>query len=111
MKKIFTLLFCVAAISFAANANNNSDRIQKCIDVLLGADQSTAIMTTNLDANHDGVIDIADVTALIDMKLQNEQMKKAAAKGELEQGPIKVILDKRATKRATENETDKKEVK
>ena len=70
MKKIFTLLICVVAMSFAAHANdNNMDLVYRCIDVLMGKSQPTAIMTTNLDANHDGVIDIADVTTLIDMAL------------------------------------------
>ena len=69
MKKIFTLLFCVMAMSFAANATDNLEPVYHCINVLLNQNQTTNVMTTNLDANHDGAISIADVTTLIDMAL------------------------------------------
>ena len=71
MKKIFTLFFCVLAMSFAASASD-IPAADQCIDVLLGKVQPTMIMATNLDANHDGVIDIHDVTTLIDQALKEE---------------------------------------
>ena len=76
MKKIFTLLFCVVAMGFAANASE-LPLVDKCINVLLGVEQPTAIMATNLDANGDGVINIADVTTLIDMALLGQQQAPA----------------------------------
>ena len=76
MKKIFTLLFCVVALGFAANANETSN-VDKIINVLLGNGQTTAIMGTNLDVNHDGAITIADVTAQIDFELQTQQANPA----------------------------------
>ena len=77
MKKIFTLLFCVVAMGFAANASE-LPMVDKCINVLLGIEQPTAIMATNLDANGDGVINIADVTTLIDMALLAQQQNAPA---------------------------------
>ena len=76
MKKIFTLLFCVVAMCFAANSSE-LPMVDKCINVLLGNEQPTALMAVNLDANGDGVINIADVTTLIDMALQAQQQAPA----------------------------------
>lgn len=78
MKKIFTLLFCVVAMGLAANANETS-LVDHCINVLLGTEQPTALMAANLDANHDGVINIDDVTTLIDMALAEKQVNRAPA--------------------------------
>ena len=80
MKKIFTLLFCMVAISFAASANNYVDRVDQCINVLLGKTTPTTLMTSNLDANHDGMLSIDDVTAIIDEGLQEQQINRAPAK-------------------------------
>ena len=94
MKNIFTLLFCVVAMGFAANASD-LPLVDKCINVLLGYEQPTAIMAANLDANGDGVINIADVTTLIDMALQANQQK-APARNDSEidvQAIIDDILD------------------
>ena len=94
MKKILTLLFCVVAMGFAANASD-LPLVDKCINVLLGYEQPTAIMAANLDANGDGVINIADVTTLIDMALQANQQK-APARNDSEidvQAIINDILD------------------
>lgn len=95
MKKIFTLLFCVVAMGFAANASE-LPLVDKCINVLLGNEQPTAIMAANLDANGDGVINIADVTTLIDMALQAQQQKAPAQQqaGEVDvQAIINDMLD------------------
>ena len=72
MKKFFTLLFCVTVMGISAHAET-TDIVYQCIDKLLGGQQSTTIMATNLDANHDGVLNIADVTTLIDIVLQANQ--------------------------------------
>jgi len=70
MKKIFTLLFCITAMALAANANS---RAEMCINALLGNHASASLNAIDLDANHDGVINITDVTAFIDMDLQTAQ--------------------------------------
>lgn len=76
MKKIFTLLFCVVAIGLTASAEDNS-LIDRCINVLLTSEQPTRAMAADLDANHDGVISIGDLTALIDQKLAANQGNRA----------------------------------
>lgn len=82
MKKIFTLLFCAVAIGLAANATDTS-LVEQCINVLLENNQSTELRASGdiaiFDANHDGVITIADVTTLIDQILMEEQANKAPA--------------------------------
>ena len=79
MKKIFTLLFCVVALTAAANTDA---RVEQCINVLLGNPASTQLMAANvganLDADNDGMITIADVSALIDLNLQ-AQVNRAPA--------------------------------
>ena len=59
MKKIFTLLFCVVAMGFAANASD-FPMVDRCINALLGIDQPATLMASNLDANNDGMLSIAD---------------------------------------------------
>ena len=80
MKKIFTLLFCAIALSFTASAD---DLVTECMNTLLSGN-GTRLMATNvnaqLDANQDGVISIVDVTTLIDMKLELENVNRAPAK-------------------------------
>ena len=79
MKKIFTLLFCVVALSAAAN---NEAQIQQCINALLTQTPSTQMMApnANLDADGDGVLTIADVTTLIDqMLLAQKEANRAPA--------------------------------
>ena len=93
MKKIFTLLLCVVAFSFAANANNYVERVEQCINALLNKTAPTAIMMTNLDANHDGVLNIHDVTTIIDEGLQEQQINRAPAKDNEVESIINDILD------------------
>ena len=79
MKKIFTLLFCVVALSAAADTDA---QIQQCINALLDNSASTTkLMAANLDANHDGVITIHDLSVIIDEALQAQaaQPNKAPA--------------------------------
>ena len=92
MKKIFTLLFCVVAMGFAANASE-LPLVDKCINVLLGNEQPTALMAANLDANGDGVINIADVTTLIDMALQAQQQAPAQAQQQAGEIDVKAIIN------------------
>lgn len=80
MKKIFTLLFCVAAVSFAASADNYVDRAEQCINVLLGKITPSTLMINNLDADHDGTLTISDVTTIIDEGLQEQLTRRAPAK-------------------------------
>lgn len=78
MKKIFTLLFCVVAMGFAANASD-FPLVDRCINALLGIEQPTTVMATNLDANNDGTLSIADVTTLIDQALEAKAINRAPA--------------------------------
>lgn len=80
MKRIFTLLFCVVAVSFAASADSYADRVEQCINALLGKITPTTLMINNLDANHDGALNIDDVTTIIDEGLQEQQTRRAPAK-------------------------------
>ena len=83
MNKIFTLLFCVAAMALAASAQGD-DAVQNCINIVLGnAQPTTTIKAANYDVNHDGVIDIEDVTLLI--QANNEaKVQKAPAQEEID---------------------------
>ena len=65
MKNFFTLLFCVAAMGFAASANE-APNVNDCINTLLSGNQATTLRGVNLDFNNDGIVSIADVTAIID---------------------------------------------
>lgn len=89
MKKIFTLLFCVMAMGFAANAADDANMVYRCMDALLNQEQPTTIMAANLDANNDGEFNIADVTTLIDMRLQASQVRMAPA----QKGEVQTIID------------------
>ena len=77
MKKIFTLLFCVAAITAGAT---DTSMVEKCVNVLLGNEVPTATLAADLDANHDGIISIADVTTLIDMALETQKVNRAPSR-------------------------------
>lgn len=71
MKKIFTLIICVVALCPLAKADNNA-LIERCINYIMTAGApNTTLMATNLDANNDGVVNITDVTTLINSELQN----------------------------------------
>ena len=81
MKKILTLLLCIAAMAFSASAN---ELARECINVLLSNTSHTQLRASNnnahLDANHDGVITIQDVTTIIDQALKQDQVNRAPAK-------------------------------
>lgn len=76
MKKIFTLLFCLVAVSALASTTTNHEQ---CMRVLLGFEQPTAIMAAQLDANHDGEISIADVTTMLSQALVESLANNAPA--------------------------------
>ncbi len=79
MKNIFTLLFFAAAMAFAASADTIDDgMVQKCIDVTLGKEVPTKLMAANLDVNHDGVINVADVTLIIQSRSSQEGVQAKA---------------------------------
>ncbi|MBQ3731543.1 MAG: hypothetical protein IJS04_03550 [Muribaculaceae bacterium] len=93
MKKIFTLLFCVAAMALAANAETS--RAQECINYLLyGSDAPKAAMVAEFDVNNDGVVDICDATMMINMDIQARAQAKAPAKNKVDvDAIINDILD------------------
>lgn len=79
MKKLFTLLFCMVALSAAANTQ---ELIDQCIHALLTRPASPQLMAVNpnLDADGDGELTIADVTTLIDqMLLAQKEANRAPA--------------------------------
>ena len=65
MKKIFTLLFCVAALSASA-----ANPIDECVTLLLGHTAPTTLMAANLDANDDGTVTVEDIATIIEQQLQ-----------------------------------------
>lgn len=78
MKKIFTLLFCVVALTAAANTQ---EKVDQCINALLNQHATNMLMAPNLDADGDGVLTISDVTTLIDQMLEAQaQANRAPAK-------------------------------
>jgi len=92
MKKIFTLLFCVVAMGFAANASV-FPMVDRCINALLGIDQPMTLMATNIDANNDGVVTIADATDLIDQALLANTVNRAPAQSIDIDGLVKQTLE------------------
>ena len=80
MKKIFTLLFCIAGMAFAAGAQDLTP-VRQCIDALLAQDSATKFTKApEMDPNQDGVLTIADVTYLINQMLKESTVQKAPAK-------------------------------
>ncbi len=71
MKKIITLLFCVAAMAFAAHAEE--DLVQQCINAALNSNPTKLTsQDARFDLNQDGVVDVSDVTMVIKQKLEKE---------------------------------------
>lgn len=80
MKKFFTLLLCVAGMTFVANAEETPE-IRACIDALLAQDPNTKmLMPPVMDPNQDGVLNIHDLTFLIDQTLREQAKQKTQAK-------------------------------
>lgn len=105
MKKIFTLLFCLIGMTLAANATDRAT-VDQCIQALLnGGNGNTTMLTApNLDANQDGVLNIHDVTFMIQEMLQAEEAEmtnRAPAKDKVDvDALIKQVLE---TKEETPN--------
>lgn len=77
MKKIFTLLVCLAGMAISANAADLTT-VYQCIHAVLSHNGNTMMKANpDLDANHDGVLNIADVTRLISQALQAELAEQA----------------------------------
>ena len=80
MKKIFTLLFCIGAVALASHADTLKER---CIDYLLNNQATTATINAaqpnDLDANFDGMVNMDDLTTIINQELAEIQMTKAPA--------------------------------
>ena len=73
MKKIFTLLFCLVGMTMAANATDLTP-VYQCAHAVLSHNGNTLMLNNpNMDANHDGVLNIADVTCMINEILKAEQ--------------------------------------
>ena len=106
MKKIFTLLFCVVAVSFAASADNYVNRVEQCINALLCNTSPTTLMISNLDANHDGALSIDDVTTMIDEDMQAQQTRRAPAKENAIEGMVKNILNNEPPTPTVDDVTD-----
>ena len=80
MKKFFTLLFCVAGMAVAANAQDVTP-VRQCIDALLAQDHNTrGIVAPTMDPNQDGILNVADIAFLIDQHLKQNNVQKAPAK-------------------------------
>ena len=79
MKKIFTLLLCALAFGFAANADEAM--VNQCINTVLDNNPvATTLTAPDMDANHDGVINITDVTTLINQNLAERPQFRSASK-------------------------------
>ncbi len=93
MKKIFTFLFCLMALGLTAQADEAL--VNQCIDAALNnANDQVTLASPSIDVNHDGVINITDVTLLINQDLAEKQAVKRAPKnkkGELV--PMQKITD------------------
>lgn len=104
MKKIFTLLLFVSAMAFSASAEEGI--VQYCIDVILGKEvpAETKFSAVNLDVNNDGKINVADVTMLIQMQLQEQgvQAKASARKIDVD----KLIIESLETETGEPNISD-----
>lgn len=96
MKKIFTLLFCLVGMTMAANATDLTP-VYQCARAVLSHNGNTLMLSNpNMDANHDGVLNIADVTCLINQILkaeQTEQPNRAPVKDQNIEELIKQVLD------------------
>ena len=105
MKKIFTLLFCITAMSFACNAQDLTP-VQDCIQYLLAHNSSNQVLiasnaNANMDANHDGVINIHDVTFMINENLKAAQVKQEGRAPARNDSDVKKLIHE-----VLESETD-----
>ena len=108
MKKIFTLLFCFVGMAISANAADLTP-VYQCAYAVLSHNGNTMMMANpNLDANHDGVLNIADVTFLINQVLQAEQeeINRAPARDEDIEGLIHQVLETKGTPPTIQDATD-----
>lgn len=93
MKKIFTLLFCLVGMTMAANATDLTP-VYQCARAVLSQNDNTLMATnTNMDANHDGVLNIADVTFMISEILHAEQANLAPANDNEIENLINEVLE------------------
>ena len=79
MKRIFTLLFCIGAIALASHANTP---IERCVKYLVHNNmqhQASPAQLADLDANHDGIINMDDLTTLINVEVAKNQTTRRAA--------------------------------
>jgi len=97
MKKIFTLLICLAGMAISANATDVTS-IRQCMEALLG-DNSRNLMVTapNMDANQDGIVNITDVTFMINQMLSAERASQAPRQDYDIEGLIHQVLENEET--------------
>ena len=79
MKRIFTLLFCIGAIALASHATTP---IERCVEYLVQHNlqyQPSPAQIAELDANYDGVINMDDLTTLINVEVAKNQTAMSAA--------------------------------
>ncbi len=79
MKRIFTLLFCIGSIALASHANTS---IERCVEYLVHNNiqhQTSPAQLADLDANHDGIINMDDLTTLINVEVAKNQTAMRAA--------------------------------
>jgi len=81
MKKIFTLIICLMGMTVVANATDITP-VENCIQYLLANHNNSQTLRANdmnasMDANHDGVINIQDVTTMINEMLRAQQANRA----------------------------------
>lgn len=103
MKKIFTLLFCLTAMSLACNAYDLTT-VNQCFDVMLTHNADNQMLASpNLDANHDGVINIHDVTCMIDEMLRAQQVERASNRASASNDNVNI---EKLMKEVLESETE-----
>lgn len=81
MKRIFTLLFCIGAIALASHADTPI-KIERCVEYLVYHNlqyQPSPAQLADLDADHNGIINMDDLTTLINIEVAKRNMAMRAA--------------------------------
>ena len=76
MKRIFTLLFCIGAIALASHADTPI-KIERCVEYLVYHNlqyQPSPAQLADLDSDHNGIINMDDLTTLIDEEVAKRRM-------------------------------------
>lgn len=96
-------------MAISANAADLTS-VYQCAHAVLSHNGNTMMMANpDLDANHDGVLNIADVTFLINLALQAEQAEeanRAPARDEDIEGLIHQVLETKGTPPTVQDATE-----